>query len=158
MIDCEPGSQAMGVVLNLPTHYTLDKLIDGVSVPVPVFCGGPMSSDRLFYLHTLGDIFPGAREICPGLFVGGNIDSVTSYVETGYPIDGNIRFFIGYSGWDIGQLEGELDRHVWAVTSAPEPLSAMLSGSDDHFWHKTVRSMGAPFKPWLYHPRNPGNN
>ena len=76
MIDCEEGRGSMGVVLNRSTGHTLDTLAEGISRKVPVFCGGPMSTDRLFYIHTLGDIIPGASSIVEDLFVGGDFSAI----------------------------------------------------------------------------------
>lgn len=99
-----------------------------------------MSCDRLYFLHSLGDIFPGARQITDRLWVGGDFDTMRDYINSGYPTDGQVRFFIGYSGWDAGQLENELHDHVWAVTEIPQGQNPLI-GSDDAYWHKLVRSM-----------------
>lgn len=160
LIDHAPGLASMGVVLNRLSGHTLQELIDDIRAPqsVPVFCGGPMSCDRLYFLHTLGpDILPDAREIRQGLWIGGNFEAMKQYVNAGYPIDGHIRFFIGYSGWDDGQLDGELRKNVWAVTefSSAEKL---LCGAEDRFWHRHVRAMGPSYRGWRYHPQNPRAN
>lgn len=56
--DYAPDSTAMGIVLNRLTGYTLQNIIEGVKIekPVSVYCGGPMANDRLFFLHTLGEV------------------------------------------------------------------------------------------------------
>lgn len=158
MIDCEEGRGSMGVVLNRSTGHTLDTLAEGISRKVPVFCGGPMSTDRLFYIHTLGDIIPGASSIVDDLFVGGDFSAMRGYVEAGHPIEGHIRFFIGYSGWDEGQLRDEMGNHVWATSPMPSDKSSLLTGADDTMWHRTVRALGTPYRNWLYHPSNPSMN
>ncbi len=75
----------------------------------------------------------------------------------GFDTEGKIRFFVGYSGWDSSQLEEEIANHVWAVTP-PASAEVTLSHQDDSFWHRTVKSMGAPYRNWLYHPANPQLN
>lgn len=154
LIDYEPGGPAMGVVMNQSTGHTLDTLVEEISVPVPVYCGGPMSCDRLYYLHTLGDILPGATPVSGALWIGGDFKATVDYVEAGYPIEGHIRFFIGYSGWDAGQLAHEMKQKVWAVADLPKPIDELLTGEDDHYWHRTVRSLGEQYRPWQYHPRD----
>lgn len=156
MIDCDPDKPSMGVVMNQETGHTLDTLVEDISVQgIPVYCGGPMSCDRLYYIHTLGpDILPGAGEISPGLWIGGDFKSMCGYVEAGYPLDGLIRFFIGYSGWERGQLDGEMEQKVWAVADMPQPPSRLLSTTGDAQWHEAVRSLGSPYRTWLYHPRD----
>lgn len=114
--DVEEGS--MGVVLNIRSGYTLDDLIENVDSrrEIPVFCGGPVGLDRLYFIHRLGpDIIPGATKFAPGLWIGGDFDAVTDYVNSGYRTDGVLRFFLGYSGWTYSQLSQEIEDSVWAV-------------------------------------------
>lgn len=161
LADYDRNAGAMGVVLNnLLTDTSLQELIPEVKRKdkVSVYCGGPVNSDRLFFVHTLGDIFPGAEPLADGLFIGGNFDAVTDYVNAGYPLEGTLRFFVGYSGWEAGQLEGECAKNVWAVTPPVLDAAECLRGSDDAYWHKVVRRMGAPYTHWLLHPKNPSLN
>lgn len=159
LVDYEDSKESMGIVMNRSIGYTLGDLVEELpeDVNIPVFCGGPMSCDRLFYLHTLGDVFSDSRHIIDNLYIGGDFNQVIQYVKEGYPTEGLVRFFVGYSGWSIGQLDNELAKHVWAVVP---PLSSgkMLVGSDDSYWHKVVRSMGPKYRGWLYHPMNPTAN
>lgn len=159
LIEYRPGSPALGLVLNKPTAYTLGQAIEGIDdeVNLPIFCGGPLSCDRLFYIHSLPHEFKGSRKVAPGIYVGGDFDQVKAYVNMGLDTDSKIRFFVGYSGWDPRQLEDEIANHVWAVTPAVS-ADTMLSPQDDSFWHRTVKSMGAPYRNWLYHPANPQLN
>lgn len=150
----------MGVVLNRQISSTLKDLIPDITRKddVPVFCGGPVSCDRLYFLHTLGsDIIPRAQLIKNGLWIGGDFDAVKQYVNAGYPIDGQIRFFVGYSGWDAGQLESELKNNVWAVTDFTSAES-LLEGKEDAVWHNVVRGLGDDFRTWLLHPQNVRSN
>lgn len=157
LIDYEPAGSAMGIVMNRKTSLTLQSVLGGITArePVVVYCGGPLSCDRLFFIHTLGqEIFPGAKEIVKdSLYVGGDFDTMKDYVNAGYPIEGKLRCFIGYSGWGPGQLDEELRNKVWAVR-AIEDCELLLTGSDDAYWHRTIRSMGKKFRGWLYHPQN----
>lgn len=159
LVDYEPRGAAMGIVLNQPTAYDLAELISGIHTDrrIPVYCGGPMSCDRLYFIHTLGSYISGGRQIADGLWIGGDFDEMTEYVNSDLPIDGHIRFFVGYSGWSAGQLDGELLDNVWAV-GLPESPSRLLTGAEDAYWHRCVKTLGEPYRGWLYHPRNPQSN
>lgn len=159
LVEYAVGHSSMGIVLNRSTAYTLQGLIQGVKrrEDIPVYCGGPMSCDRLYFMHTLGDLLPEAREFSPGLFIGGEFQAMLDYVNAGYPIDGCIRFFIGYSGWSREQLDEELRNRVWAVAE-PGDISQLFVGEEDAYWHRHVRCMGHEFRGWLYHPKNPQYN
>lgn len=159
VIDYAPYAEAMGVVMNRMTTFTLQGLIDRISVetPIPIFCGGPMSCDRIFYLHSLGEIIPDSQPVAEGLFVGGSFDAIIDYVNAGYPVEGYLRFFVGYSGWSPRQLDEEIANRVWAVTPADSP-ARLLTGCEDSYWHYHVRRLGNRFKGWRYHPSNPHVN
>lgn len=160
LVEYEPQGAAMGVVLNnrIPS-CTLQELLPSVSAtePIPVYCGGPMSGERLYFIHTLGDLIPESQEIMPGLYIGGDFDSVISIVNDNYPVDGHLRFFLGYSGWEKEQLNEELFRNVWALADV-QSVDGILTGEDDAYWHRIVRSMGEDYRGWLYHPREPYAN
>ena len=157
LVEYEPNGGAMGVVLNNVSDYSLQDLVEGVTVkePVPVYCGGPMAADRLFFIHTLGDIIPGTQPLGNGLWIGGEFDPMLSIINDRYELEGNIRFFLGYSGWSDGQLEEELSRNVWAVSPMSGSGHELLKGDGDAHWHRAVRSLGTDFRGWLYHPQNP---
>lgn len=172
LVDYCPDDTAMGVVLNNRTGVTLDEVLERVrpDTNVPVYCGGPLSHNRLFFIHDLGSsLFPGAREYCAGLWIGGEFDDVIDYVNSGYDIDGHLRFFIGYAGWERNQLQGELDRDVWAVTdvvtaadAGPDAVGVtsrpLLSLHGDAMWHAVVRTMGPAYRHWLLHPMSIHSN
>lgn len=117
LVDYEPGEKSMGIVLNKPTGVTLGQAVEGIDdeVDIPIYCGGPVGNDRLFYLHSLPGEFPDSRPLTADLYIGGDFERVKAYVNMGLPTDGRIRFFVGYSGWDAGQLDREVHQHVWAV-------------------------------------------
>ena len=160
LIEYAPGGSAMGIVLTRMTGHPLQSLVGAIKIkePIPVFCGGPLSCDRLYFIHTLGELLPGARHIARDLYIGGDFNTMVDYTNSGYPVDGLIRFFIGYSGWSENQLDTELRQNVWAVTDLPDPTSHILTGEEDTFWHNIVRSLGPKYRGWLYHPQNPHAN
>lgn len=160
LIDYGRGEGSMGLVMNKPTNCHLSDLLS-VKVdrhePVPVFCGGPMSRDRLYFVHRLGDIIPQSRLIADGIYIGGDFNRLIDYVNAGYPLDGMVRFCLGYSGWDAGQLDEELSANVWAVGHIADP-EALLRGFGDGLWHRHVRALGQRYRGWLYHPQYPSLN
>lgn len=156
LLDYDPQGGAMGVVLNHPSVSRLADLVDDCDVraDVPVYCGGPLALDRLFFMHTLGaELIPGARAYMPGMYVGGDFDAVLDYLNSGYAVEGRVRFFVGYSGWDEGQLESEIAEGTWALTESPADVSELLQGADDAFWHRAVRLLGDEFRSWRLVPR-----
>lgn len=159
ILDVPKSGGELGLVLNKCTHLTLQNLIpdwdNGASVPV--FSGGPVDMERLFLLHTLIDVFPDAMEVCPGIYVGGDVDEIINYIDSGGEIDGKMRFFLGYSGWMPGQLKKEIERHSWAVN--PFPIdNDLLEGDGTEYWRREVERMGPDYRSWLMVPPDPSYN
>ncbi|MCM1290648.1 MAG: YqgE/AlgH family protein [Prevotella sp.] len=158
-IDKEDG--VMGLALNKRTDITLNDIIPDWDAgnKIPIYCGGPVDTTRLFMIHTLPDIFEGAIKICPGLYVGGSVEDIVSYINDGGVIEGKVRFFLGYSGWTGKQIIDEISHNVWAVNNLPEDFEeSILRGSDNPFWRREVERLGHKYRSWLVIPQNPTLN
>ena len=113
----------LGVVLNRPSETAVYNVLPQwaklATKPKTMFVGGPVKRDAALCLATLrvgvdpseragaaaragpdGDGRPGRRP-----------DAIAPAVE-------GVRIYAGYSGWTIGQLEGEIERDDWIVLSA----------------------------------------
>lgn len=156
LVDHDPLIGSMGLVLNKSSNLMLNTVIEGLEhVPeIPIFCGGPMESDHLFYVHTLGRLIPGSVQIAEGLYIGGDIDMILSYIKSGKRIDGHIKFFLGYSGWEAGQLGDEISNIFWIVSEKVTP-SFCICGDGEQCWRKAVADLGEDYKSWLNYPHFP---
>ncbi len=161
ILDVPASGGELGLVLNKPTNLTLSDLVmmpdwdNGRSVPI--FSGGPVDLERLFMLHSLGEIFPGSQEISPGIFVGANVDDIINYIDSGGEIEGKMRLFLGYSGWAPGQLNCEIERRSWIVDPLPDGIG-LLSGAGTDYWRKAVEQLGPAYRSWLMFPPDPSYN
>lgn len=148
---------SLGTVMNNPAGGMLHEVIDGVSPDhvIPVYNGGPMGQDRLYFLHNLGSrMIPGSTEFAPGVYLGGDFDAIREYIEVGGQIEGRVRFFVGYSSWSTGQLEDELRQGVWAIADCPFFTDELFEKEEDKYWHRTVKTLGDRYKYWKYFPQN----
>ena len=154
----EDGSH-LGLTLNREISASLaDAFPDWKNAEqVPLFCGGPCEPDRLFMLHRLGDAVDSSIEVLPGVYAGADTDKVREYIESGRPTDGVIRFFMGYSGWDSGQLTSEIMRNSWAILKHPQ-TDDILSGAESEYWRRDVQRLGPDYRSWLLVPVNPQLN
>ena len=111
----EEGS--MGLVINKQLPLLLNDIIMEFKYidEIPLYKGGPIATDTLFYLHTLADI-PGAISICKGLYLNGDFEEIKRYILQGNKISEHIRFFLGYSGWESEQLSNEIRENTWLVS------------------------------------------
>ena len=144
----ETGS--LGFVTNKKSKYSLNELVAEIDIEeeIPVYVGGPVHHDRLFYIHTLGNIIPESIDLGNGLYVSGDFNVIIEYVNSGAPVNGKIRFILGYSGWDSKQLEGELQNFDWAVI--PNNDSAQILTLDgENAWRTQVSKLDSKYKLWL---------
>ena len=111
----EAGS--VGFVTNKPFGKSLHELIEfNHSKPFPLMDGGPVDRDHLFVLHKRPDLIDGGEQIPNELYLGGNMEQVIQAINTGDANPQEIQLFIGYCGWDEGELEAELEEGSWTVS------------------------------------------
>ena len=159
LLDEDNNQGHIGLALNKITPVSLQDLFPDwkAGAEVPVYSGGPVEADRLFMLHTMGDRFEGSMEVSPGLYVGAKLDDIIDYINNNRYADGNIRFFLGYSGWSRGQLTSEILKNTWALNPNPGPTD-VLTGAEDLYWRREVRRLGEKYRSWLLVPSNPAFN
>jgi putative transcriptional regulator len=113
--DDEAGT--IGFVTNKPFGKSLHELIEfNHSKPFPLMDGGPVDRDHLFVLHKRPDLIDGGKQIPNGLYLGGNMEQVLEAINTGDANPQEIQLFIGYCGWDLGELEAELEEGSWSLS------------------------------------------
>ena len=73
---------SFGLIINKPLDIKLNEVIqDFPDFNTNVYIGGPVQTDRLFVLHTLGGKITKSRKIMEGLYWGGKIDIIKSMIE-----------------------------------------------------------------------------
>ncbi len=159
LLDEDNNQGHIGLALNKITPVSLQDLFPDwkAGAEVPVYSGGPVEADRLFMLDTMGDRFEGSMEVSPGLYVGAKLDDIIDYINNNRYADGNIRFFLGYSGWSRGQLTSEILKNTWALNPNPGHTD-VLTGAEDLYWRREVRRLGEKYRSWLLVPSNPAFN
>lgn len=151
----------LGVVLNRPSDTAVYNVLPNwaklAAKPKTMFVGGPVKRDAALCLATLR---VGADpEAVPGLrLVAGRVamvdldsepDGIAALVE-------GVRIFAGYSGWTIGQLEGEIERDDWIVLSAL-PSDVMVGPKND-LWGQVLRRQPLPLSLLATHPIDVSRN
>ena len=54
--------------------------------------------------------------------MGGKFDQVKKLINDGILSIEDIRFFLGYSGWDVDQLRDELENQSWIIDELDNSL------------------------------------
>lgn len=150
-------SGTVGFVLNKPVDVKINEVVENFpDIDAEVALGGPVSTNTLHYLHTLGDIIPNSVQVVGNIYWGGDFDVVERLITSGNISRGQIRFFLGYSGWSPNQLENELAENAWIVCDiSPEEIMMPMN---KHYWTKKLRGMGQKYEMWSNFPENPEMN
>ncbi len=148
---------SFGLILNKPVSKLLNEVTeDFPGVEVPLYLGGPVDSNRLFFIHTLGDQIHDSVEVIKGLFWGGNMEDMLELARLKKLTPENSRFFLGYAGWGANQMEEELKRNSWAITRATADI--IFKTKSELLWKKLTRKLGSEYRLWDKFPVNPNLN
>lgn len=148
----------MGLVLNKPLPLSLNDVLKEFKdiSNIPIYKGGPLSTDTLFYLHTLKDVEDSLR-IGKGVYLNGDFDAIRRYILQGNDIDGKIRFFLGYSGWEHDQLCQEIEENTWLIGST-SIASLMNEKGSAELWKNVLGQLGGKYEIWSRFPQIPTLN
>jgi len=143
-----------GLIINKPTHLKLSEVSgDFAGFQFPVYFGGPVSTNHLFYVHQLEDKIPESLKITDKLYWGGNIEIIKNLMKIKTLTTENIRFFIGYSGWEVNQLEHEVTEHSWLI--ATPTIEQIISNNPSALWPTMIKSFGKEYAIWANFPSDP---
>lgn len=148
---------SMGLIINKQLPLFLNDIIMEFKYldDIPLYKGGPIATDTLFYLHTLSDISD-SISISKGLYLNGNFDEIKKYILQGNKISECIRFFLGYSGWDSEQLNNEIRENTWLVSE--EGKSYLMKNNIKDMWRTALEKLGSKYEAWSRFPQVPTLN
>lgn len=73
---------AVGFILHLPLMKSLNELTEFMACPpVPLYIGGPMDQENLFFLHRRPDLIDGGMPVTDGLYYGGDFQQVITHLK-----------------------------------------------------------------------------
>lgn len=142
---CEHGENGtLGFVLNRPSINSVNMLLPELRFPgVHIYDGGPVRTDSLQILHCLPEHL-GGEEVLPGVFWGATYDELAKLYHSKIEIAPSlIRLFRGYSGWDVGQLETELEQGAWIT--APGNREIIFNEDSNKVWSLSLSSLGKDY-------------
>jgi putative transcriptional regulator len=129
---------ALGFVVNKVFERSFNELTEfRHSRPFPLYVGGPVDKEKLYFIHRMPDSIKEGTPIGDGVYLGGNFKQAVQYINTTGDAENNLRLFIGYSGWDAGELEAEIKEGSWL----PVPASAttLFQTSENLLWEELYK-------------------
>lgn len=147
----------LGFIVNKPLGYDISDVLPEIKVNFPLYNGGPVDQDNLFFIHNAGDLIPGSIRIDNKLFWGGEFEKILALVNDEVLGPKDIRFFLGYSGWSYDQLKQEIGSNSWVVAENPF-AGKILSHQTESLWKDQMMALGGKYVIWSNTPENPYHN
>ena len=131
----------VGFILNKTLDIRVNDLItDFPEFDVPVYFGGPVSTETIHYVHDCGEILDDSEEIGEGIYWGGDFEKLKFLISSELIKPRNIRFYLGYSGWSAMQLKDELEYGSWII-SEMHP-NYILNSKPTNLWNEVMKQKG----------------
>jgi len=117
---------AMGFVINKIFERPLNALVEFAGSPAfPLYTGGPVDTEHLFFLHRRNDLIPGGTLVAGDVYLGGDFKQAIARLNDKTLGEADLKIFVGYCGWDSGELEAEVAEGSWILK---EPNSDLVFG------------------------------
>ena len=145
---------SVGFILNKPLKYTIRDLVPNIEANFKIYNGGPVEQDNLYFIHNVPELINQSIEISSGIFWGGDFELTRNLINEGKIKKDNIRFFLGYTGWETQQLENEMAENSWIIA---ENLyqNKIIGKSTTDFWKEKILELGGDYILWSNAPENP---
>ena len=155
---CEHNeSGSFGLVLNNYIDLQISSVIPDIEpFKSRISVGGPVSNSSIFYLHTFGDAIDGSMHVFENVYRGGDFEQIKHKLKEGLISPKEIRFFVGYSGWDKEQLSFELKEKSWIVSDASQ--DQVMNTRNINLWSQSLRALGDDFALLSNFPSDPNLN
>jgi putative transcriptional regulator len=148
----DPTDGALGVIINRPLDKEVSDLMsetppDGLA-DVPVFMGGPVGKNQLMFAA-----FEWQKG--KGLKLNHNVGLKQASEQSDEDV-ASICAFVGYAGWEAGQLEAELKQKAWLLQ---KPTRSVLKPERlPKLWFDIMRGLGPWYKMLAVAPDDPSLN
>lgn len=152
----EKGS--IGFILNSELDLVVHEVMDDFpEFDAPLFLGGPVEPQSLFYIHNRPDLIPESNQIHDNLYWNGDFDVLKSEIISGNISSHEIKFFLGYAGWGVNQLSEELKTNSWLIQEIKE--EQVLRKKTDSLWKEILlNSKKREINLMANFPENPSLN
>jgi len=153
---CEHQEEGtVGFIINKLHDEPLENFITAKgSKHFPLYYGGPVATNTLHFIHQCPDLISEGLEINDGIFWGGDFELTKELINNGLIKKKNIRFFLGYTGWDSNQLETEIMANAWILTKNSYE-NKILNKTSSQFWKERIMDIGGEYLIWSNAPENP---
>lgn len=157
LCDHQDEEGSFGFVINNKCDKNIGELfadLDGCDFPV--YFGGPVQMNALHFLHRCPGLITSGVEISDGIFWGAEFSEVIDLIGKKRLSRNQIKFFLGYSGWAVKQLETEISEKTWLLTEGNKRL--VFHHEDKEVWKDALKQLGGEFEQLIHYPIDPQLN
>jgi putative transcriptional regulator len=133
------GKGAVGLVLNRRSDVAIARVFPQLTPAVgsagQAFLGGPVEKTRPMALVRAAQSPAGSRHVFDGVYLLTEREAVEAAV-TSDASPGRLRIYLGYAGWDAGQLAAETEEGVWHVLSGD--VDAVFDPDPSSTWQRQI--------------------
>jgi putative transcriptional regulator len=148
----DPNDGALGIIINRPLEKQVSDVVSETPpaglADVPVFLGGPVGKNQLMFAA-----FEWQKGV--GLKLNHNLGLEEVNQEIGDKPPG-ICAYVGYAGWEAGQLEAELKQKAWLLQKPSRSLLRLERLPQ--LWFDIMRGLGPWYKMLAAAPDDPSLN
>ena len=146
----------IGLQVNKPLKSNLKSIISKTLIDQKAFLGGPVDKN-IFFLHKKNFSTDESIKINNDLFFSKNIDYIENLILNKKIQENQFKLFIGYSGWNSGQLEEELNENSWIVIPKFD-INIIFSKDYKNIWKKVLNNSNKIHKMFSNYRINPRLN
>jgi len=157
---------AVGLMVNRRTEEPISHILKDVDTAKrgsdPIYIGGPVELDAVFALLKSQKKPDEAAPVVGEVYLVSAKSPLEKALAAGSS-DGDVRVYLGYCGWDGGQLQNEVRLGGWWIFDAS--ASVVFDPHPDSVWSRLITrteseiaevrpaATGAPYTRWPYASR-----
>ena len=139
-----------GLILNRRTDLFITKDIKSIrKVKIDLYYGGPVSNNHYYLLKSESDHLESIK-IDKNLYWGNNLEYLFDQIENGLIDQQDVILFQGYSGWNLEQLDNEIENNSWIVIS--DQIENVFNFKENNSWNKIIKTLGKKYRIWSNSP------
>ena len=132
----------LGLIVNRSSDISLSEAVpdleDKQATAHTLYYGGPVGLPTILMLVRGESAKEGMEHVANGVYISSDRRILDEVLTTRKPAN-EVRFYIGHSGWAVGQLDFELERGSWHVVAAE--TDSIFSSEPDSLWDRLIERL-----------------